>query len=242
MSVVAALALRAVAWQGEYTEGFGLSNVPDQLESKYLWLVTAFGIAWTVYVLVRQEAVLRELIPTVVFLAFVFVFAQWPGGFLWALLGFVAAAPFALVVSRLRSQALATVALVASLVWACTWIAVRTDELYSSLTSIGEFARSEPARELAAAGTPVYISCEEGSSAIAGYVRREQGQSLSVRPEEAAPWTSAKGLEPPAGFRFALVDARLCPADVDPGKWRAVWTPSRDGGFVLYQAAAEHDG
>ena len=242
MSAVAALSLRAVAWQGDYTEGFGLSNVPDQLGSKYLWLVTAFALAWTVYVLARRQAVLRDLIPTAVFLAFVFVFAQWPGGFLWTLLGFVAASAFALAVSRLRSHVVATAALAASLVWACTWIVVRTDELYSSLTSIGEFARSPPARSLAADGTPVYISCEEGSSAIAGYVRREQGLPLSVRPEDAAPWTSAKGLAPPAGFRFALVDARLCPADIDAGKWRAVWTPSRGGGFVLYESLAEDDG
>lgn len=242
MSAVSGVALRAVAWQGEYTEGFGLSNVPDQLGSKYLWLVTGFALAWTIYVLVRRDAVLRDLVPTAIFLAFVFVFAQWPGGFLWTLLGFVAASAFALAVSRLRSRTLATAALAASLVWACTWIVVRTDELYSSLTSIGEFARSAPARSLAAAGTPVYISCEEGSSAIAGYVRREQGLSLSVRPEDAAPWTAAKRVEPPAGFRFALVDARLCPADVDPAKWRAVWSPSRGGGFVLYEALSEDDG
>ncbi len=104
------------------------------------------------------------------------------------------------------STALVTTALVASLVWACTWIVVRTDELYSSLTSIGEFARSAPAKTLAANGTPVYISCEEGSAAIAGYVRREQGLPLSVRPQEATPWASARGLEPPPGFRYALVD------------------------------------
>jgi hypothetical protein len=242
MGLVAALALRAVAGQGDYTEGFGLSNVPDQLGSKYLWLVAAFALAWTVYAIVRRETLLRDLIPTAVFLAFVFVFAQWPGGFLWSLLGFVAAGTFALAVSRLRSAALATVALVASLVWACTWIAVRTDELYSSLTSIGEFARSAPARALAADATPVYISCEEGSIAVAGYVRREQGLPLSVRPRDAVPWSSAKGMEPPKSFRFALADARLCPAAIDGAKWRAVWTPSRSGGFVLYQSTAEDDG
>ena len=103
MGVAAALALRAVAWQGDYTEGFGLSNVPDQLGSRYLWLVAAFALAWTVYALVRRESLLRDLVPTAVFLAFVFVFAQWPGGFLWTLLGFVAAGAFALAVSRLRS-------------------------------------------------------------------------------------------------------------------------------------------
>ena len=242
MGVTAALALRVIAWHGDYTEGFGLSTVPDQLGSKYLWLVAAFALAWTVYAVVRRDTLLRDLIPTAVFLAFVVVFAQWPGGFLWTLLGFVAAGAFALAVSRLRSPALVTTTVVASLVWACTWIVVRTDELYSSLTSIGEFARSAPARSLAADGTPVYISCEEGSAAIAGYVRREQGLPLSVRPQDAAPWTSAKGLEPPPGFRYALVDARLCPAAVDGAKWRAVWTPSRDGGFVLYESTSEDDG
>jgi hypothetical protein len=242
LGAAAALTLRAVAWQGDYTEGFGLGNVPDQLGSRYLWLVTAFALAWTVYALARREAPLRDLIPTAVFLAFVFVFAQWPGGFLWTLLGFVAAGAFALAVSRLRSQTLAATALVASLVWACTWIVVRTDELYSSLTSIGEFARSAPARSLAAAGTPVYISCEEGSAAIAAYVRREQGLALSVRPRDAVPWSSAKGLEPPPGFRYALVDARLCPAAIDGAEWQAVWRPSREGGFVLYEATTEDDG
>ena len=47
--------------------------------------------------------------------------------------------------------------------------------------------------------------------------------------------------EPPAGFRYALADARLCPAAIDGAKWRAVWTPSRDGGFVLYESTAEDD-
>ena len=242
IGVVAALALRLVAAQGDYTEGYGLSNVTDQLGSKYLWLVAVFALAWTVYTVVRRESLLRDLIPTAVFLAFVVVFAQWPGGFLWPLIGFVAGGAFALAVSRLRSEALAATALVAALVWACTWIVVRTNELYSSLTSIGEFARSAPARALAADSTPVYISCEEGSAAIAGYVRREQGLPLSVRPRAASPWASARSLEPPPGFRYALVDDRLCPAAIDRTKWRAVWTPSRDGGFVLYQSTAEHDG
>jgi hypothetical protein len=235
MGVAAALALRIVAAQGDYTESYGLSNVSDQLGSRYLWLVAAFALAWTIYAIERRETVIRDLIPTAVFVTFVFVFAQWPGGFLWSLLGFVAAGAFALAMSRLRSPALATAALVVGLVWACTWIVVRTDELYSSLASIGEFARSAPARTLAAEGTPVYISCEEGSAAIAGYVRREQGLPLSVRPQEAAPWTSARGLEPPPVFRYALVDSRLCPAEIDTGRWEAVWEPSRSGGFVLYR-------
>ena len=71
MSIVSALALRAVAWHGDYTEGFGLSNVPDQLGSHYLWLVAAFFLAWTVYAIARRESLLRDLIPTAVFLAFV---------------------------------------------------------------------------------------------------------------------------------------------------------------------------
>ena len=237
MGAVAALALRAVAWQGDYTEGFGLSNVGDQLDSRYLWLVAAFALAWTAYAVVRRKPAPRP---------------HSDGSLRCLRLRLRAVArrlpldaPRLRRRRRLRASRLAPslagfamTALVASLVWACTWIVVRTDELYSSLTSIGEFARSAPARTLAADGTPVYISCEEGSAAIAGYVRREQGSPLSVRPQEAVPWTSAKGLEPPASFRYALVDARLCPAAVDGAKWRAVWTPSRDGGFVLYRREA----
>ena len=129
MGLVAALALRAVAGHGDYTEGFGLSNVPDQLGSKYLWLVAAFALAWTVYAVVRRETLLRDLIPTVVFLAFVFVFAQMAGGFS-TLLGFFGAGTFALASAPPLSRPRDLV-LVASLVWACTWIVVRTDELYS---------------------------------------------------------------------------------------------------------------
>ena len=86
------------------------------------------------------------------------------------------------------------------------------------------------------------INTEAWSAAIAGFVSREQGLPLSVRPRTATPWTSARGREPPPGFRYALVDDRLCPAAVDGAKWRAVWTPSRDGGFVLYESTAEDDG
>jgi hypothetical protein len=239
--IVAALLVRAVAWHGSYTEGYGLSNVPDQLRSKYLWLLSAFALAWAVYVLVRHVrgagTLLRDLIPLAVYVSFVAVFAQWPGGFLYSVIGFTCAGAFALAVSRVRSDKLAAVVFVGALVWACAWIWVRTDELYSSLASIGEFARSAPARALAANSTPVYISCEEGSDAIAGYVRREQGLPLSVRPREAAPWSSASGLAPPAAFRYALVDDRLCPADIDLAQWDAVWRPS-SGGFTLYRRRA----
>jgi hypothetical protein len=237
--VVAAVGLRLVAWHGHYTEDFGLANVPDQLRSHYLWLLTALAIVWTAYALVRHrrgsDTLLRDLIPIAVFMSFVAVFAQWPGGFLFSLIGFVAAGTFALVVTRLQSNVLTAVAVVAAVVWASTWIWVRTDELYSSLSSIGEFARSPAARALAARGTPVFISCQEGSDAISGYVRRAQGLPLSVRPKSAVPWSSAAGTAPPAQFRYALVDARLCPAAIDAGEWSAVWTPSRAGGFTLYE-------
>jgi hypothetical protein len=68
------------------------------------------------------------------------------------------------------------------------------------------------------------------------------GLPLSVRPREAVPWSSVKNSEPAASFRFALADARLCPAAIDGAKWRAVWTPSRGGGFVLYESTPEDDG
>jgi hypothetical protein len=237
-----AIVFRVVAWHGEYTQGYGLGNVPAQLRAHFLWLQSGFALAWLVYVLVRERrgtgTLLRDLIPIAVFVSFVVVFAQWAGGFLYSLTGFVFAGAFALLVSRLRSKTLVGVVLVATLVWACAWVRVRTNELYSSLESIGEFARSAPARQLAAKGVPVYISCQEGSQAIAGYVRREQGLPLNVRPQDAAPWSSAKGLEPPPGFRYALADDRLCPASIDPTRWQRAWTPSRSGGFILYRRVA----
>lgn len=238
MGAAAALALRVVAAHGDYTQGFGLHNVPTQLRDRYVWLLAALVLAWTAYaVSLRRRtcgSLWRDLIPTVTFAAFVAVFAQWPGGFLYSVIGFVLAGGFALAVTRLERRALATGALVATIAVACGWIAVRTDALYSSLASIGEFVRSPEARALAAAGAPVYISCEEGSSAISGYVRREQGLPLSVRPQDARPWQSAKGEAPPPSFGYALVDTRLCPAAIDGG-WEAVWRPSRDGGFTLYR-------
>jgi hypothetical protein len=233
--------LRLVAAHGNYTAGYGLGNVPDQLRSHYLWLLTSVAAVWLAYVAVyyrrRGGSPLRDLIPIAVFVSFVIVFAQWPGGFLFSVIGCVFAGGFALGVSRLHSRALAAVAVVGAIVWACTWIWVRTDELYSSLASIGEFARSAPARTLAAEKTPVYVSCEEGSQAIAGYVRKEQGLPLDVRPRAAVPWSSAKGTAPPPAFGYALVDARLCPAFIDAPRWRKVWTPSRKGGFILYRRA-----
>ena len=193
IGALAALALRAVAWHGDYTKDFGLHNVPEQLRSHYIWLLGALAIVWTAYALARhfrgESDLLRDLIPTAVFVSFVAVFAQWPGGFLFSVLGFVAAGAFALVVSRTRSEVLIAVAVAGSIVWASAWIWVRTDELYSSLSSIGEFARSAPARALAESGKPVYVSCQEGSYAIASYVSWKQGMPLEVRPQTAVPWT-----------------------------------------------------
>lgn len=237
--LAAAIALRVVAAGGDYTAGYGLRNIPTQVRDKYLWLLTAFALAWTAYAVLRhvrgRGTLFLDLIPTVTFAAFVGVFAQWPGGFLYSVIGFVFAGALALAVARLGRERLAVAVLGATIVWACAWIWVRTDELYSSLASIGEFARSAAARTLAAREEPVYISCAEGSDAIAGYVRREQGLPLSVRPEDAQPWSSAKGLAPPDAFAYALVDARLCPASIDASAWEAVWTPSREGGFTLYR-------
>ena len=235
--VAAAVALRIVAAQGEYTQGYGLGNIPDQIGDPYLLLPATFILAWTVYAFARRRrgTLLRDLVPTVTFASFVAVFAQWPGGFLYSVIGFVFAGAFALAVVRVERQVVAAVALVAAVVWACTWIWVRTDELYSSLASIGEFARSDAARTLAVDGTPLYVSCEEGSGAIASYVGRAQHLPLEVRPRQARPWSSAKDLAPPPGFDYALVDARLCPAAIDKASWQAVWTPSREGGFTLYR-------
>ena len=55
MGVAAALALRVVAWHGDYTEGFGLSNVPDQLGSQVPLAGAAFALAWTAYAIVRRD-------------------------------------------------------------------------------------------------------------------------------------------------------------------------------------------
>ena len=213
IGALAALALRAVAWHGDYTKDFGLHNVPEQLRSHYIgfwahWrsldgLCARPPLPWRVRPPSRPDT-------AAVFVSFVAVFAQWPGGFLFSVLGFVAAGAFALVVSRTRSEVLIAVAVVGSIVWASAWIWVRTDELYSSLSSIGEFARSAPARALAESGKPVYVSCQEGSYAIASYVSWKQGMPLEVRPQTAVPWTSAKGTAPPPQFRFALADSHLC--------------------------------
>lgn len=236
---VAGIALRIVAAHGDYTADYGLHNVPEQLRDRYIWLLSALVLAWTVYAAAYHRrhpgSLARDLVPSVTFIAFVAVFAQWPGGFLYSVIGFVLAGAFALAVTRLARQALAGAALGVTLVAACGWIWVRTDALYSSLASIGEFARSAEARSVAASGAPVYVSCEEGSAAIAGYVRREQGLVLTVSPERGRPWESADDLPPPDGFRYALADARLCPASIDESAWVTVWRPSREGGFTLYR-------
>jgi hypothetical protein len=115
---------------------------------------------------------------------------------------------------------------------------VRTNELYSSLASIGEFARSPAALRLAQAQTPVYISCEEGSQQISHYVDREQHIALTVKPNQSVAWQQAKGAPPPPVFDYALADKHLCPARIDSGEWRTVWRPSRSSGFTLYRRTA----
>ncbi len=234
-----AVVLSLVAEHGSYTGQFGPSHVPTQLRNHYLWLLAALTAAWTVYALARWRSgrgtLALDLVPTLVFCAFVVVFAQWTG-FVFALLAPTSAAAVALAVSRLPEQRLAAVALGAAVVWAVVWVGVRTNELYGSLASIGQFVHSPVARELAERHVPVYISCEEGSGAISAYLRRAQGEPLSVEARAGVPWTAAGGSEPPPRFRYALVDAHLCPALIVPGRWQVVWRPSA-GGFVLYRRA-----
>jgi hypothetical protein len=230
--------IRIAGAHGGYTSQFSLGNVPDQLHSRYLWLFVLLAAVWAVYVLVRQRrgagTLLTDLIPLATVAAFVLAYLQWQG-WVFHVIGFVAAGSFALVVSRLRNVRLATAVLAASIVWALAWTYIRTGELYGSLASIGEFARSPQALVLARQQVPVYISCEEGSGTIAGYVEREQGTPIRVRPHEAVSSTHAKGATPPPGFPYALVDAHLCPARLSRGEWHVVWKPSRSGGFTLYR-------
>ena len=160
----AALALRVVAWHGDYTEGFGLSNVLDQLGSAVPLARRGLRARVNgVHVRAAQAACSEtssrrpSSLPLSSSSRSGREASSGPSSDSWP------RAPSRLPSGVFAPPALATAALVASLVWACTWIVVRTDELYSSLTSIGEFARSAPARALAADGTPVYISCEEGS-------------------------------------------------------------------------------
>jgi hypothetical protein len=237
-SVAIAVVLSLIGRHGSYTSAFGPGHVGSQLRSHYLWLLAALTAVWTIYAFVRQrrggDTLLTDLIPTAAFCAFVVVFAQWTG-FIFALLAPAAAGAFALAASRAADRRLVAALLAGATVWAVVWVGVRTNELYGSLASIGQFVHSTEARELAARRQPVYISCEEGSGAIAAYVRRRDGGALNVQGDAGVPWTAAGGTEPPAGFRFALVDAHLCPALVVPAKWAPVWRPGAAGGFVLYR-------
>jgi hypothetical protein len=232
-----AIAVRALAAHGTYTSQFRLSNVPTQLRSHYFWLIVAFAVVWAGYVLWRRrrgaDTLLVDLIPLVVFVSFAVVFVQWTG-FVFGIVAPVGAAAPALVASRLPEARLRKVALAAAFVWALTWVSVRGPELYGPLASIGDFARSRDA-VAATAGKPVYISCQEGSGAIAFYVRRETGATLLVRPQAGVPWSTAKGTPPPDSFRYALADAHLCPALIRPAEWTAIWHSGQSGGFTLYR-------
>jgi hypothetical protein len=241
VGLLAAAALRAVAWYGSYTSSFSADNVPTQLRDHYFWLVGALAVAWAVYAFERARrgrgTLFLDLVPLAVFAAFAVVFAQWQG-WLFTVIAPVVAGAFALAVTRLGRERLAVVVVAAGVVWAGAWIAVRGNELYGSLASIREFARSPVAVSLARRGEPVFLSCQEGADAISGYVRREQGLPLGVRPRSGVPWNSAAGSPPPPAFRFALADDHLCPALIDPAEWRAVWRSSHRSGFVLYERAA----
>ena len=238
LSAAIAICLSLIGAHGSYTSQFGPEHVDEQLRSHYLWLLTALTAVWTGYALVRHRrgggSLLTDLIPTAVFCAFVVVFAQWPG-FIFPLLAPAAAGAFALAVTRSPDLRLTAVLLAGATVWAVVWVGVRTNELYGSLASIGQFVNSSEARSIAARGEPVYISCEEGSGAIAAYLRRRSGGDLNVEGDAGVPWTAARGHEPPPRFGWALADAHLCPALVVPDKWTAVWRPDAKGGFVLYR-------
>jgi hypothetical protein len=233
-----AIALRIVGAHGGYTDQFRLGNVPSQLHSHYLWLLMAFAVAWAVYAVVRHrhgaDTLLLDLIPVVAFAGFVAVYLQWQG-WVFYVISFVVAGAFALLVTRLPDSRVATAVLVAAIVWAVTWTVVRTGELYGSLASIGQFARSPTALSLAHTHKPVYISCQEGSQTIAHYVLLEQGVPLTVQPGAGVPWQQAKGAPPPPAFRYALADRHLCPAKIDDSQWSVAWRPSRSGGFTLYR-------
>ena len=238
VSVAVAGAVRAIAAHGTYTSQFTLGNVPGQLRSHYFWLLAAFTVAWAAYVLVRRrhgtDTLLVDLIPLAVFVAFAVVFVQWTG-FVFGIVAPVAAAAPALVATRLPDVRLRSLALAAAFVWAIAWISVRSGELYGPLASIGEFTRSAAAASLAAAGLPVYISCQEGAGAISLYVRRQTEAPLTVRPEAGVPWSAAKSTPPPDGFRWALADGHLCPAQIDPSRWTVVWRSDESDGFRLYR-------
>lgn len=238
VGVATAVGLRIVGAHGGYTDQFSLSNVRTQAHSHYLWLFVLLGVAWTAYSLLRNrrgaDTLLLDLIPVVAFAGFAAVYLQWQG-WVFYLIAPVVAGAFALLVTRLPGGRLAAIALAAAVVWAVTWTVVRTNELYSSLDSIGEFARSPAALKLARAQTPVYISCEEGSQQISHYVDREQNVPLTVKPNESVSWLQAKGAPPPQVFDYALADKHLCPALIDRSRWRMIWRPSRSSGFTLYR-------
>ena len=240
IGMLAAGTLRAVAWYGSYTSDFSTDNVSTQLRDHHFWLLCVLAALWGAYVIARavrgRGAIWIDLIPLAVFAAFVIVFAQWQG-WLYTVIAPVVAGAFALAVSRFELRWLAYAVVAAGIVWACAWTAVRTNELYGSLASIREFVRSPVAVQLAKRREPVFISCQEGADAISGYVRREQGLPLGVRPRSGVPWNAAAGSPPPPGFQFALADAHLCPALIDESQWRAVWRSSHGGGFTLYELA-----
>jgi hypothetical protein len=241
ISVIAAAALRAIAWYGSYTSSFSADNVPVQLRDHYFWLVAALAAAWAIYTIEQARrgrgTLFLDLVPLVVFAAFTVVFAQWEG-WLFTVIAPVVAGAFALAISRVDRQFVAVVVIAAGIVWAGAWIVVRGNELYGSLASIREFVRSPVAISLARRGEPVFISCQEGADAISGYVRRERGLPLGVRPRSGVPWNSAAVSPPPPAFRFALADERLCPALIDPAEWQTVWQSSHGGGFTLYERTA----
>jgi hypothetical protein len=232
-----AAVLRVVAAHGSYTDQFGLQNVGSQLHSKYVPLFLVLGVGWTAYALrTRRPAgsTLRDLMPTAVLAAFIVAYVQWTGG-LFSVIGFVAAGAFALAGSRLRPGLVATGVLVAALGASLAWSWIRAGELYGSLASIGEFARSSEVRAVAARGEPVFVSCEEGSGYLGTYAEWESGVSVRFDPGPGLPWAQARVTPPPGRFRWALVDAHLCPAAISGSDWRTVWTPSRAGGFTLYE-------
>jgi hypothetical protein len=233
-----AVVLRIVGAHGGYTDQFSLGNVRSQAHSRWFLLFTALSLVWIAYALLRRKrgagTLLLDLIPPVAFAGFAAVYLQWQG-WVFYLIAPVVAGAFALLVVRLPGTRLAAVALAAAVVWAVTWTVVRTNELYSSLHSIGEFARSQAALALARSGEPVYISCQEGSQAIAGYVAREQGAALTIYPNAGVTWGQAKDVPPPPIFRYALADEHLCPARIDHTRWRTVWRPTRSTGFTLYR-------
>ena len=240
LSVLAAAALRVVASFGSYTASFGLGNVGTQLHSKYLWLFVVLGALWSAYVLRARRtsgSKARELVPLVVLVTFIVVFLQW-NSFLFSVISFVAASSFALLVSRLEQRGIVAAVVGIALVSALGWSYVRGDELFGSLSSIGQFSRSTEIRRLAAAHATVYVSCSEGSHAFVAYAQRETGVTVRFGSGGGPAWSVAKGTPPPQNVDWAFVDPHMCPAAIDLSAWTAVWRPSRAGGFTLYRRLA----